>query len=485
MIQEALFKAPEKSKFDLSHEKKLTVEAGRLIPVLCEEVVPGDVFNISSEFLIRLQPLVSPAYVRLNAYIHYFFVPNRLLWSDWEKFISGDDLAIPTIYLDSSSLQTGTLWDYFGLPTKSGQVSGALEVLRMPFQAYNLIYNEYYRDQNLVGEVGLDPANVIWWPYKRAWSKDYFTGALPWAQKGDPVQFPVVNTVNYKSNAQAKLSSNGANATGTISATSGAIKAGVDNIKIENIDTISSFFTINNFRFAYRLSRWLEKQARAGSRYIETIAAHFNIIGDDARLQRPEYIGGGKSNILISEVVNNYGRKLEDTQALPQGNLAGHGISVGETNKAYYKSTEHGWIIGIFSIIPEADYFQGVHKKFTRQFVTDYYWPEFANLGEQEVKQREIYATGSGSDENVFGYQSRYAEYRHAMNSIHGDFRTTMKAWHDAREFSAAPNLNQTFIECTPGNNFFAVPATRNYLVNIYHRIDALRPMPADNSPLL
>lgn len=487
-----LGKRPSRAKFNLSHERKLTLKMGPLYPILVQEVVPGDQMQVTSETMLRLAPMLSPVMARIDAYVHYFFVPNRLIWSKWEKFITGEEeVLIPEATVSGAMVKPGTIYDYMGLPTHGSDfLSMKFNVL--PFRAYYLIYNEYYRDQNLSPKLPIEPDPGAHALAYRAWEKDYFTSALPWAQKGEAASLPIDHVVNYGRDGSIVVNTE----TGTPATNITALQTegtghltrspGPANLTLKNIDDIEANININELREATAIQRWLEKNARAGSRYVETLLAHFGVISDDARLQRPEYLGGGKTPVSISEVVNSTGFTELEPNALPQGALAGHGISVGRSNKATLYAKEHGYMIGILSVIPRTEYFQGMPKMYSRKTKLDFYWPEFAQLGEQEVQNQEIYHSGvSSADQQTFGYQARYAEYKHASSTVHGDFRKNLKFWHLAREFSACPTL-QNIIRANPSDRIFAVTDGTDYIwAQVYNRIYARRPMPKYNVPTI
>lgn len=484
----------KKSKFDLSHEKKLSMGMGKLYPVLVQEVVPGDKFNIDTQSMIRFAPLMAPIMHRINAYVHFFYVPNRILTPNWEKFVVGENVTIPIG--DLTNVEVGKLGDYMGLPTGNHTALGE-KINTLPFRAYVKIYNDYYRDENLQTEidmeaVGFDNNIINSSVLPRAWEKDYFTSALPWAQKGNPVTMDAV--VNYKDPAETHLATGGLPTWGANIITS--TQVGTTNnrvisdsadsptgLTIENIDSVS--IEVEELRRATRLQRWLERNNRSGSRYVEHLLAHWGVQSSDARLQRAEYIGGGKSPVVISEVLNTTG-----TAELPQGYMAGHGINVGRTNQAYKYCEEHGFIIGIMSVMPEPSYQQGLPKLFSRLSNLDFYYPEFAQLGEQPVLNKEIYfGTDGDPKDGTFGYQSRYAEYKFNTSSVHGAFRDDLEFWHMGRKFSNPPALNSDFIECDPTTRIFAVvdpeDADKALYVQLYHKISAVRPLPYFNDPKL
>lgn len=513
-------KRPGQSKFDLSHERKLSCNMGDLIPVLVNEVVPGDKFRVNTEVLMRLAPLLAPMMHRVNVTTHYFFVPNRLIWNEWEDFITGGRLGTsapvwPTMRAPCNEIAAsapndywipGSLADYLGVPTHlpTDAYASSQLISALPFRAYQLIWNDYYRDQNLMPDLDLSLASgtitgaefiKLTNMRRRAWEKDYFTSALPFAQRGGAVTLPVTAdaTVIYKDTSNL-MTSAGAPQSGR---TSGSHLTVPDNIlygqpgnvpnRIENIDDIeldAATANINDLRKAVRLQEWLEKNARGGARYIEQILSHFGVRSSDARLQRPEYLGGGKSPIVISEVLSSF----QDDSSMPQGTMAGHGIGVGNQNGFNRTFEEHGFIIGLMSVLPRTAYQQGLPKMFDRSDKFDYYWPEFANLGEQEVKSSEIMVNWkTGTAPSTFGYQSRFAEYKYKNSTVHGDFRSSLAFWHMGRIFNSNPVLDEEFVEANPTDRVFAVQEeeTHKLWVQIYHRIDAIRPMPYFGTPTL
>ena len=530
------------NKFDLSHDKMLTAQMGKLYPVLCQEMVPGDRFRVQSDMMCRTVPLVSPAFGSLKAYIHYFFVPNRLLWNGWEDFITGgedgENTFVPpyvtysdfirdihNFYGVSSNIGLGLLGDYFGLPiSDTFETSNLTPVSLLPFRAYALIWNEYYRDQNVDNEIdiefevggriplGSSSSSVYTFDYhrllrSRRWLKDYFTSALPTPQRGPDVTLPIAGQANVvlseTNNAGRFVAPNGASmappdrydviASNINSATSGySISAAPSKTEsgysltydpkgsLKADLSTATAVTINDLRRAIALQKFYEISARAGSRYKEMIMGHFHVTSSDARLQRPEYLGGGVSTINISEIPQT----SATGSASPQGNLAGKGFGIGRSNRSSFFAEEHGYLIGILSIVPDAIYFQGINKSWNRLNQEDYYWPSFAHLGEQPILKSELYCpTDSNTFSQLFGYAPRYAEYKYAPNTIHGNFRTTLANWTFARKLSAA-NLNSDFLQVPNITNPYAVQDdTDKYLIWISHRIDALRPMPFFGTP--
>ncbi|NLZ72941.1 MAG: hypothetical protein GX905_03870 [Bacteroidales bacterium] len=524
---------PRRTNFDLSFENKLTMNMGKLVPFMVKEVLPSDTFNIKSEVFVRFAPLLAPVMHRVNVFTHFFFVPNRLVWDNWETFITGgeDGLQEPVMpFIETSDLSPingdamdGTLCDYLGVPFLESR-EGIERINALPFRAYQLIYNEYYRDQNLIEKIEYGGHGDGWISdytdlsqliklRTRAYEKDYFTSALPWTQKGAEVTLPITGdgkcyigdppynptlvhaiTGSPTEDEELKIDS--------VSGSSGILRGSVsnqgmfidpyanNNIMVDLSDVSST--SINDLREAFQLQVWLERNARGGSRYIEQLMSHFGVKSSDARLQRPEYLGGGMSPVVISEVMTQAASFATDDETVlnPVGAMAGKATSVQNSNgiSAYFE--EHGWLIGIISVMPRTTYYQGIPRQLSKMDKFDYYWPEFAHLGEQEVLNKEVYFTNELSNDpnGVFGYQSRYAEYKYYPNEVHGSFRNDLDHWHFGRRFTSEPNLNEQFIECDYEEIWqpFAVQPTENMgaiYCQIYNSIVAQRPMPYESTP--
>jgi hypothetical protein len=505
IFEDVMYNSVPRNSFDLSHDRKFSAKLGRLYPCLVQEIVPGDSFSVQSEQLIRMAPLVSPVMHRVTATTHYFFVPNRLLWKGWEDFITnplGTNNPAPIFNpLPTIPVEVGSIADYLGYPT--GIIPDEHYFNPFPYAAYNFIYNEYYRDQNLQDELpyelvdGLNDLNDIGnpfqdYPYRRAWNKDYFTSALPEPQKGEAVTLPlgVSADINYVNNSQTRAYDTSGNPSNGASVTTiaGDLRAGGQNVSLDVSDSLevdlssATAITVEDLRRATRLQEWLEINARGGTRYIESIQNHFGVKSPDARLQRPEYLGGGKSNISFSEVLQT----SSSDQTTPQGNMAGHGINVGNSNRMDNVTfTEHGFIIGIFSVMPDTAYINTTPRWAFRFDPLEYLWPKFAQLGEQIVYRKEVNGSAINGDE-VFGYQSRYADYKYNHNTVHGEFKTNLDFWHMARKIED-PLLNESFIQCQPDDRVFAVVDQEldKMYVHMFHRINARRPLPRYNIPTL
>lgn len=596
----------KRTGFDLSFNNKLTCEMGKLYPILIQDILPGDTFKVNSTLFMRMAPMIAPMMSRVKVYTHYFFVPKRLVWDKWTEFITGqpqDEARINAVesemsgeYLPpeypyfrlaelndgvhcnlSEDFQDGSLFDYLGFPTfrkedpryKEDGLSQMLIIDALPIRAYNLIWNEFYRDQNLDKPVYLsidksgDQDEVIPLNSKRylfslknrCWRKDYFTSALPFAQAGPDVELPMSGDASLytkESNREGFLrlkplpqnlwkgvrqkvfkggdgwnlmnfSNQGDNLRGKDNSTfvegqasdgtrmdvaidlpqdsNNSYLHGINTKDLEryigvDLSNVNSA-TINELRRAFAAQRFLEAEARGGSRYIEELLNIFGVRSSDARLQRPEYLGGSSQPIVISDVLQTSSTDSES----PQGNQAGTGASIGGTHGFTRHFEEHGYVIGIMSIVPEASYMQGLPKMFTKFDRLDHYWPQFAHLGEQEIKNSELYYDGqifyipqghSESDvpddrkDKVFGYTPRYAEYKYNQNQIHGDFRNNLMFWHLGRSFDQQPVLNSSFVHANPSNRIFAVEDGKyhHFWFNIQHDIKAIRSMPRFGTPI-
>lgn len=514
IFESVKYTKPGRSTFDLSHDVKMSLKFANLYPIMCTEVAPGDKFKIGCESMIRFAPMIAPPMHRINCTMHYFFVPMRLLWDNFMKWYKGEKDPLtnlpyvhPTFNIAHDGSNYTPLMDYMGLPNPNDNTvsAGFTGVSPMAFSAYQFICNEYYRDQNLGYEYdyklvdGNNTTNADLTTLRvRAWNHDYFTSALPFAQKGDPVEIPM-NGVVTLSDAPSQTpvwrqpSDHVPSAAGQILSSDGVASPAIGQALVDNgiakIETLldpngtlvvnSGAATLNDLRIAMRVQEWLEKSARGGTRDNEFIRVQFGVRTSDARLQRPEYITGIKTPVSISEVLNTTG-----TTEAPQGQMAGHGIAIANGNYGSYYAEEPGYIIGIMNVQPETAYFQGIPKHFLKyNEPTEKLFPVFGNLGEQDILNLELYAY-TNNQYQTFGYTPRYAEYKYENNRVAGDFRDTLDFWHLARKFASAPSLNEVFIECDASNRVFAVQDGTDYLwAHVYNKVSASRLLPFYGTP--
>nr|DAI40440.1 MAG TPA: Major capsid protein [Microviridae sp.] len=521
---------PKLNAFDLGHNHFTTINMGDLVPISWLECVPGDIFNLDMEMLVRAQPMLAPIMNNLTCDIHAFFVPTRLLWKDWESFCTtiiqdsippktfegtppvwGQKDDVEQATLPNINLASMSLWDYFGF-SRIFKVDALADKRPLDFlrRAYYFIWNEWFRDENLqepIDYYNTDRQDVL----KRAWRKDYFTASYVGRQKGTSPSVPLSGTGSVKWTKQFFTQLASVQETNEVFAFRKIDNKGIGMRAVQLEGGIGSYptldqtnqafldflndnsfdmsnvgtFDTNDLREMFQIQKFLERLMMAGSRYIEFLQSQFGVSPSDSRLQIPERIGGTSFNIKISEVIATAETELANGEVNPQGNQSGHGLSVSAGSLGTYKAVEFGYIIVLANIQPPAVYVDRIPKEMFRKTLLEQYNPHFVNLSFQATENREIYAQGTTEDEGIFAYAGRYDEMREKQSYISGDMYDKLDFYLNFRKFTTLPRFNSDFIECKPDNHIFKVQDEPPFLCNFYCDFKALRPLPLVSEPSL